>query len=106
MKCVLLFLFLISIAQASQEIPIDQINNVFNKLESRFTFNPTENKTYIWARYIGVNAWAKWRFCYLFPLTNSFIIDNIHTVVNPLNGKWFITNATVIEQSDIDWCTQ
>ena len=104
----LIFLLLISSAQAAQEIPLDQVTNVFSKIESRITHNPSDNIDYVWGRFIGTGVYSKWRYCFLSPVGNFNPFGSVRTVINPSNGRWFITNAAGIESnpSDLDWCTQ
>ena len=123
----IVFLFCPS-AQAAQEIPLADVRQVFSqiiaipnlfdvtsKIESRLTTAP-EGKTYRHGRFIGVNGWAKWRYCFIVPagseadfliVLNALVNDtaNHYSVTNDV--KWFITNidpATLTQEAK-DWCT-
>lgn len=129
MKALLIFLLLISPANAAQEILLADVKQVFaqlvaipnllnvaTKIESRVTFNP-DGTRYKHGRFIGVSKYAKWRYCFVVPsdnevdfiwTLNAIIADTAGTysITNPLNREWFITNiALPIPQEAMDWCT-
>lgn len=130
MKQIIILLMLAAPVQAAQEIPMDNVNQVFtqlvsipnlldvaSKIESRLTVT-TDGKLYRHGRFIGVRGYAKWRYCFIVPSNNeaalvmeinALVTDTagVSTVINPVNGKWFITNiAQPMPQEAMDWCTQ
>lgn len=103
----------------AQEIPLDQVHNVFSKMEGRVTNNPVDGKTYIWGRFIGVSGpYQKWRYCYMAAVSNIPVAavnlsngtsTNIYTYQT--NKGFFITNIINInggplDQETVDWCLQ
>ncbi len=113
-----IFLLFSLTAQAAQVISTACINEVATKLEFRFTHNPDNGKIYAWERHLTPVWNTFWRSCFLYPispgtLVEGYAISNVsslglRTVINPVNGRWFQTNAVGIEQDQqgLDWCTQ
>jgi len=135
MKNLLLILALLCSASlyASQEISLCAMQEVIAKGESQLTYNPMENMIYGWGRAISVPGqftcgggfptiyptvlWGKQHVCMLrkyipsngmsaitptSPVTSA---DVTHTIVNPANGIWFVTNGYGFDQAGMDWCT-
>lgn len=124
----LIALLTCSPTQAAQEIPLENVKQVFSdlvsipnlfdvtaKIESRMTVTPA-GKIYRHGRFIGVGIWAKWRYCFIVPadneadfvlVLNALVTDTAghYTVTNPVNSKWFITNIANLNQEAMDWCT-